>query len=473
MSNELALRRIPSDESKSTPNNPGLGLVLCIGMLLGLCILGLMHNVESLGTDEVFSVEAGAGIESEEDFEANVNAAPLQKKIGFLGLAVIGIYCFLTVPKGVRVGSASVILACSAFLFWVSVSTFWSADRTQTVRELIRIVVYVFSAVSIVMRFPARDVIKIMIVCMIVSVLTVYIGEIAAGTFRPWASDFRLHGTIHSSALAHHALVMALGAAALAINSPKKLSWQILLAFALITIVFSKTRGGFAATIIGLIVIQSLRFKPQTNLLIGVTFILFISSVIIAAGLGGPQVWKRLGNTIALGRSEGVSTLTGRLPLWEVIWNDSHDTQIFGAGYGAFWTTKRTYSLSGFLEWFPRHSHNAYLETIVDLGFVGLILLIAIIITSFTVAIRSYLTTQNAVFAFVAGFVAAGIIDGFVEVIFVSIRELGLFIGLAICLLMIRHPVDISAAAVSNQKPARQFAKNRDPRSLPSLPQID
>ena len=462
MSNELSLKSLPSDEAKSVSNSLGHWLVLCIGMLLGVCILGLMHNVDSLGTDEVDSVEAGAGIESEEDFEANVNAAPIQKKMGFIGLAVIGIYCFLTAPKGVKVGSPSVILACSAFLFWVSASTFWSADRTQTVRELIRIVVYVFSAVSIAMRFPARDVLKIMIICMTVSILTVYIGEIAVGTFRPWASDFRMHGTIHSSALAHHALVMALGAAALSIDSPKKLSWQLLLAFALITIIFSKTRGGFAATLIGLIVIQSLRFKPQTNLLIAVTFILIISTVIVVSGLGGPQMWKRLGNTIALGRSEGVSTLTGRLPLWEVVWNDSHGVRIFGAGYGAFWTTKRTYSLSGFLEWYPRHSHNAYLETIVDLGLVGLMLLISIIATSLVVAIRSYLTTQNVVYAFVAGFVAAGIIDGFVEVIFVSIRELGLFIGLAICLLMFRHPVDFPETAL-NQKPVRRFAKYRAP----------
>jgi O-antigen ligase len=105
------------------------------------------------------------------------------------------------------------------------------------------------------------------------------------------------------------------------------------------------------------------------------------------------------------------------------------------------------------LEWFPRHSHNAYLETIVDLGFVGLALLLGIVVASLVVGYKMYRDTQNVVYALVVGFVAAGIIDGFVEVIFVSIRELGLFSGLAICMLMLRHRSDAMAYAQDNVRP--------------------
>lgn len=463
MPNDLILPRISSARGIAAPAQSGNWLVACIGFLLGLCIFGLMHNLESLGTDEAESVEAGAGIESQEDFEADVNAAPLQKKIGFVGLAMLGVFCFLTTPRGGRLGDPYVIVVCSAFLLWIMASTLWSADKTQTIREIIRILVYIFSCVSIVRRFCIRDVLKIIIVCMLVSIGIVYAGEIAVGTFRPWASDFRMHGSIHSSSLAHHALVLALGASALAMDSPKKRLWQALLAFAMVTILFSKTRGGLAATILGLLLIQALRFKPRTNLFFAVALVAGIAMVVMVSEVGGPRLWNRIGSTVALGRSEGVSTLTGRLPLWAVVWEDSKDVQLFGAGYGAFWTTKRTYSLAGMLEWFPRHSHNAYLETIVDLGFIGLLLLILMIVVSLVISLRLYLNSRNVVYAFVAGLIAAGIIDGFVEVIFVSIRELGLFVGLALCMLMFRHPAD--CAPVASKLGQRPFAKNNIPPS--------
>jgi hypothetical protein len=61
--------------------------------------------------------------------------------------------------------------------------------------------------------------------------------------------------------------------------------------------------------------------------------------------------------------------------------------------------------------------------------------------------------TRTAVYAFVVAFVAAGIIDGFVEVIFVSIRELGLFIGVAVCMLMVRNQSDAIAYSKNQIKP--------------------
>ncbi len=449
MPRDLALNKSVSKEKSAThegDRSEGWSAIF-VGLLLGCCILGLMHSIETIGQDEVDSVEAGGGIEVQEAFEANVNSASIQKKLGFIGLGLIGLYCTLTAPTGWYFGSLSVAAAASAFLSWLAASTFWSTDPVQTQRELIRIAVYLFLAVSLVRRFPSRDVLKTIIACMLVSVGAVYLGEISVGTFRPWDSNFRMHGSIHSSSLAHHCLVIALCASALSIDSPRKNLLRLLVAFALFTIIFSKTRGGLAATMVGLVVIQSLRHSLKTNLIFIAGLVFFVSAAVLLSEIGGTEFRNRFGSTLVLGRSEEVSTLTGRLPLWHVIWNDSRDIRIFGAGYGAFWSANRTFSLAGTLEWFPRHSHNAYLETIVDLGFVGLALLLGIVVASLVVGYRMYRDTQNVVYALVVGFVAAGIIDGFVEVIFVSIRELGLFIGLAICMLMLRHRSDAMAYA--------------------------
>ena len=447
MPRELALEiHRPKDSSAIVQGDRSEGwLAIAVGILLGSCILGLMHNIESVGADEVDSVEAGAGIEVQEAFEANVNSASIQKKLGFVGLGLIGLYCSLSAPNGWFFGSFSVSAVSSAFLCWIAASAFWSTDPIQTQRELIRIVVYLFLAISLVRRFRSRDVLKAIIACMLVSVGAVYLGELAIGSFRPWDPNFRMHGSIHSSSLAHHCLVIALCAAALSIDSPKKAILRLLVALALITIVFSKTRGGLAATLVGLAVIQGMQHSSKTNVIFVSGLIFAASAAVLLIEIGGPELRSRLGSTVALGRSEDVTTLTGRLPLWHLIWEDSKDIHMMGAGYGAFWSAKRTFSLAGTLEWFPRHSHNAYIETIVDLGFVGLGLLFGIVVASLIVSFKMFKETQNVVYAFVLGFVAAGIVDGFVEVIFVSIRELGLFIGLAICMLMMRHRSDAIA----------------------------
>src|SRR5205814_9886615 len=46
--------------------------------------------------------------------------------------------------------------------------------------------------------------------------------------------------------------------------------------------------------------------------------------------------------------------------------------------WGAFWLVERTITAHDILGWYPRHSHNAYLQIVVNLGIVGLLIALAI-----------------------------------------------------------------------------------------------
>ena len=77
------------------------------------------------------------------------------------------------------------------------------------------------------------------------------------------------------------------------------------------------------------------------------------------------------------------ATFTGRVPLWtELIKIGSHKP-ILGAGYGSFWLGKRTANLWDIFYWQPNSGHNGYIDVFMDLGFVGLLMLILIIISAF------------------------------------------------------------------------------------------
>ena len=73
----------------------------------------------------------------------------------------------------------------------------------------------------------------------------------------------------------------------------------------------------------------------------------------------------------AAGRDESMS---GRDDLWMQVFNQGLKTPFFGSGYGSFWYEGRGREITG--TWNPRQSHNAYIDVFVDLGLIGVILVL-------------------------------------------------------------------------------------------------
>jgi O-antigen ligase len=90
-------------------------------------------------------------------------------------------------------------------------------------------------------------------------------------------------------------------------------------------------------------------------------------------------------------------TLTGRTTLWNAITEVGAKRPFLGFGYSSFWhyngaDRAALYSQVG---WTPPHAHNAYLDMWLDLGYVGLALLIYTILSLFLKAARLYRLTPN------------------------------------------------------------------------------
>jgi exopolysaccharide production protein ExoQ len=67
-------------------------------------------------------------------------------------------------------------------------------------------------------------------------------------------------------------------------------------------------------------------------------------------------------------------TLTGRTELWSQL-REMHVDPILGTGFESFWLGKRLEHLWSLHWWHPTEAHNGYLEVLLNLGWVGLILL--------------------------------------------------------------------------------------------------
>jgi exopolysaccharide production protein ExoQ len=76
------------------------------------------------------------------------------------------------------------------------------------------------------------------------------------------------------------------------------------------------------------------------------------------------------------------ATLMGRGELWRQLLA-MHTNPIFGVGFESFWLGDRLVLVKGDLPWQPNEAHNGYLEIYLNLGLIGLLMLVGLIIATF------------------------------------------------------------------------------------------
>jgi O-antigen ligase len=75
--------------------------------------------------------------------------------------------------------------------------------------------------------------------------------------------------------------------------------------------------------------------------------------------------------------------MSGRTRLWEICL-EFQSNPILGAGFGSFWTPENKEKIAAFYHnWRPGGAHNGYLDMYLDLGLIGLSILIGLLIATF------------------------------------------------------------------------------------------
>lgn len=93
----------------------------------------------------------------------------------------------------------------------------------------------------------------------------------------------------------------------------------------------------------------------------------------------------------SVGRDE---TLTGRTPFWqELIAMETNP--LIGTGYESFWLGERISYFWDKYWWHPNQAHNGYLEIYLNLGIVGLTLLLCGILSTFRTTIRNLVALRD------------------------------------------------------------------------------
>jgi O-antigen ligase len=176
---------------------------------------------------------------------------------------------------------------------------------------------------------------------------------------------------------------------------------------------------------------------------------------------------RRIANVITLGRSDGSNddhTLTGRVPLWQFIWEETADVRLQGVGYGAFWLRDRTEEANDALQWFPRQSHNAYIDIMSGVGVVGLAIALTIGVVSLIRAMLMLNASSGPEIYALVALLCVAFINGISETAFVTPRDIGLVTATLVCSLIIQPACQSVAGAATSSRSAglRQLRPARD-----------
>jgi O-antigen ligase len=119
----------------------------------------------------------------------------------------------------------------------------------------------------------------------------------------------------------------------------------------------------------------------------------------------------------SLGRN---STLTGRTELWQQLW-EYRGNPVFGVGFESFWLGERMRKIGELYWWQANEAHNGYLETYLNLGAIGVLMLMGWIIVAFRKSRLEFL--QNFEYGrFRLGFLVAAVLYNWTESGFRSIH---------------------------------------------------
>jgi exopolysaccharide production protein ExoQ len=433
----------------------------CVAALLAGGLICLVHDPNYATARGAALVEEGRGVEDKTAAEGGFEAAQPGRSIGLILLMTAGGVCLLTASPETRIRWDGLSMLIVAGLAWASASTLWSAEPGTTMRELVRLFIYTGVAASVAWRFDARSLWQVLVITLCGSVAFAVSFEILTGGFQPWQSDYRLTGTMHSNILGVQAAVVAIVSYAFAVRrAPRATLWWTLFFVAAAIVYFTKARTALISVVFGAVAVHVVGRPLRDWVLPASVGATLLAAALLTGSMVGAFDGREVQTLSNLGRTDDTEALTGRLPLWNYIWDQLDGHQLQGYGWGAFWLVERTLDAHDALGWFPRHSHDAYLQVVVNLGLIGLAIALSIAVWPLVRATRFVIQTGRPEYSAIVAVFIGMFVNGVAESAFVMPRDMGLFSAAAVMSVVFVHQSAPALAASKSKVWGRRLKRN-------------
>lgn len=314
----------------------------------------------------------------------NIGTSNIVNQIVFGSLFVFSI--ILLIPK--RQALYSFIIRekfFSVFLIWCGMTIIWSAHPFVSFKRYIQYIALVTVSLSVFLHVKdVRQIVSVFKflfgVYLLISIATILTIPGALDRFGIWRGV-----SIHKNILGQMSLLALIFFSSVLNQEPSLKSRTInsfFLILALVLLIGSRSSTALFTFLIlfGISfsffidkIFEPLGIRKTLSLLMiflsTITFLIVIIFVpdIIASILGGSG--KNL-------------TLTGRVDLWADIWEEAQNHLVIGTGFQGYWvvTSAKIEHLFEIYLWFPTQAHNGYLDIINEVGIIGSVLFLFILI---------------------------------------------------------------------------------------------
>jgi exopolysaccharide production protein ExoQ len=241
------------------------------------------------------------------------------------------------------------------------------------------------------------------------------LAELSLGAFRPLHSDYRFSGVFHQNFMGVNCALLTMSALYLSRCSTGR-HW-LLMATAVVGLGFlllTRSRTSLAAMLISIGVWWVIAGPVARLCLSGLAAAIGSACFLLAAGLGMLDITE---NSIAMGRRDhDLTSLTGRIPVWQELLDGYVSKRpLLGYGYGAFWNDVHIAEISSSQQWTVAFAHSAYIDLLLNVGYVGAILCVSTVLLALVQASLREIGQPRAGYAFIAMVIAFGLIDGICE----------------------------------------------------------
>ncbi len=301
-----------------------------------------------------------------------------------------------------------------ANLSWAMASFFWADDPALTGRRIGLLFILNFTALSISMNVRLRQLPTIVLWITAPIIIIGFFAERILGTWWfgwSWSSSYRFQGTMHPEGQAMNCAMLFLAATTMTGKGGRfpRLVFLGVMLIAVFFLVLTRSRGPFIATIIAFGIYKLCTKKRST-------LVLYSFSIIVVLGIMflvfGDALLPLLGYGIHLGREESSGGWGGRIDLWEDLGEFVRERPILGSGLGGFWTEDRVLAIADSLGWRVGEAHSIYVDTVLDLGFIGLVIFLILVIVACWRARRMCVNGGDEGGAFALSLLALWMADG-------------------------------------------------------------
>jgi O-antigen ligase len=275
------------------------------------------------------------------------------------------------------------------FLLWCLLSIGWSEFGFVSFKRWIKILSIYTSCLAVVLNYGSnlermKHFKYIVYPYLIISIISVL--------FIPGAIDFDFgtwRGIAHTKNLLGQASLMCIILCYIYFRFANSIRGKCLVIPYLVlslTLLIGSQSATALLSFVFFIVVGSILWLDKLSETLGIGHIFVFLVALTVLGIIGLIVYLDPDIIVLIPEAFGKDmSFTGRIDLWEYIFNQSKEHLFIGAGFDGFWVMENENLMNFYrkIGWFPFQAHNGYLDILNETGLVGLFLFFMMIIHYF------------------------------------------------------------------------------------------